>query len=212
MSGQTSFLQQAPTSGDLRALRRSASAVRPPGSDARGQSLPLLLRCALHRRLPHPHRRSRFHQENRQRQSFRLRAHHPRRQHPGRQLCPCLPGGCLVRRRLRAAPLQQAADPDRAPAALRHGLAPLERRSPALYPGAGHWPLRSPHWRRPGLARLRCRTAPPRHPRQPLRRAPVARRAEHLRCRRIQTAPGRKPARDRNALPARGGVPIREHD
>ncbi len=79
-------------------------------------------------------------------------------------------------------------------------------------PGAGHWPLRSPHRRRAGLARLRRRTAPPRHPCQPLRRAPATRRTEHLRRRRIQTALDRKPARDRNALPARGGVSLRNHD
>ena len=54
-------------------------------------------------------------------------AQHPRHQPAGRQLCSCLPGGGLCKALVFT--LQRAADPDRAPAALRHGLAPRERRS-----------------------------------------------------------------------------------
>ena len=82
----------------------------------------------------------------------------------------------------------------------------------ALYSGSGNRPVGSAHWRRARLTRLRCRTAPPRHPRHPLRRASFTRGPEYLRSRRIQTAAGRESARNRNALSARSGVSLQYHD
>ena len=57
----------------------------------RSGALPLLLRCALYRRLSHPHRRSRLHKENLHRQSARFGAGDSLRQYSGPQLRPRLP-------------------------------------------------------------------------------------------------------------------------
>jgi hypothetical protein len=85
--------RSAARSGSPICIRRS---IRSP--PWRSQPLPVLLRRALHRRLPHPHRRAALHQEDLQRQPARLGAHHSRRQRSGPELLARLPGGRAVRR------------------------------------------------------------------------------------------------------------------
>ena len=95
---------QAPVLPDeqlARELRRDRAAAHPRRGAARGEHLPLLLRRALHHRLPHPHRRPRLHQEDRQRQPARRRPRHPRRQSVRPLLRPRLPRRGAVRGRLR---------------------------------------------------------------------------------------------------------------
>ena len=124
---------------NLRTFPGPASRVRFAVGAGGGQPLPVLLRRAVHRGLPHAHRRAALHQEDRDRQPARLRADHSRRQHPGPELLARLSGGCAVRRRLRDAPLQQAADRDRPAAALRDGavLRAAVRRSRSAALGNG---------------------------------------------------------------------------
>ncbi len=66
--------------------RGHASAADAVRGDHRRRSLLLLLRRALHHRLPHRHRHSRIHPEDPQRQSQGFGAHHPQRKHHGRHV------------------------------------------------------------------------------------------------------------------------------
>ena len=84
-------------------LRRNrARADSQPGCH-RSRAVPLLLRRALHARLPHAHRRSRLHQEDFHRQSARLRARDSFREYSRPQLRARLPHGSALRGRLRDA-------------------------------------------------------------------------------------------------------------
>ena len=133
---------------------------------------------------------------------------HSRRQHPGPELLARLPGGCALRRRLRDAPLQQAADRDRPAAALRDGsflrhaaTAAARRRAAAQRAGRVYR-------RRAGVAGLRGGTAAARRRGDHLRQPPAARRPQHLRSRGVQAA--RRPtACAKSSWSARMGVEFR---
>ena len=117
------------------------------------RALPLLLRCALHRRLPHAHRRSRVHQENLHRQPARFRARDSFREHSGPQLRPRLPHRSSLRRRLRDARKGRSSHRNRPPAALRRRLRARSticssfsraRTTASASPASAPGPLRSP--------------------------------------------------------------------
>ena len=95
-------MERTRVGGDRRAVWRASSAADGTGCGGRGESLPVLLRCALHAGLSDAYRCAGFHQEDRERQSCGIGEDDSRRQHLGAscaRVCPVevlCEGACVM--------------------------------------------------------------------------------------------------------------------